>query len=188
MRLFANLMSVLAVLSVVVCAGCTSSGPSAKGGKLGMAVNNPSDIANTLSEVGAVFEYPAPSVAADGTVAETAIGLVGPGPISLPVGSIWIHPTAAMTATDASNYATITVSKRTAGGSAVTIGQITTQPTANGGSGSWVAFTPFQLTLQSGTGSYLAAGDSVTYKVTQTGSGSANATGAFYIAGYVKSY
>lgn len=73
----------------------------------------------------------------------------------------------AVTAND-TNYATVTVSKRTGAGGAVVIASRTTQIT--GGSGNIVAFVPVTLTLTAAN-QLLAAGDVLTVAVTKTGSG-----------------
>ena len=191
-----------AVALLVVCAaalGCQAAvpaasasettpapGASAKQHKFGLAMNNGYDVAQTLATIGTFFEWPQPTIAATTALAEIDVGVVGPGPNPIPVGQVTIAPTAAMTNTDNSNYTTITVSKRTAGGSATPIATMTTQTVGGGGSGSWVAWTPMNMTLASGA--FVTPGDVITLKAVLTGTGNANPTGTFYISGFVKSF
>jgi len=93
--------------------------------------------------------------------AETPVGRVG---AAVTLGTIYYVPLAALTA-DNSNYATITVSKRTGAGGAVTVASVTTQIT---GSGNWTAFVPVAIPISAGS---LAAGDVLTVAITKTGSG-----------------
>lgn len=121
------------------------------------------------AEIG-VFGWP--KAAADGAAgnatAETAIGVVGPGPVNIAIGQVNIHPSAALTA-DNSNFATITVAKRTAGGGAVTIATATTKTAGGGGTGNWVAWTP--LVIPASAGASLAPGDAITVTIAKSGTG-----------------
>lgn len=127
-----------------------------------------------------VFEWP--KVAADGAAAtptaETAIGLVGPGPVQIGLGAITIHPAANLTA-DPTNNATITVFRRPSGGAAVAIGQATTSVA---GTGNWTAFTPVTVPLQNGA--TLSPNDSITVTITKGGTGVI--VPQLYLAGFVK--
>lgn len=109
------------------------------------------------------FDWPlAAQIGAPGTQAEISIGVVGPGPLPISLGSIAIHPAAALTA-NGSNYVTITVAKRTAGGGAVTLGTLATNVT------SWVAWTPINMVLASGA--FVTPGDAITVAIAATGTG-----------------
>jgi hypothetical protein len=93
---------------------------------------------------------------------ETLIGTVHSG---LPVGHIIkINPAAALTA-DNTNYATITVQKRTNGGAAVTIASANTKIT--GGTGNWTAFAPISVSLTAAA----SPGDTITYSISKSGTG-----------------
>ena len=146
-----------------------------------MDKTNVNDVADHVLELAAMFDYPAPGVAADTALAETCIGVVGPGPRQIAIGTVSLHPNAALAANNAA-YATISVFKRTAGGAAVLLASITTQVAAPG-SNSWVAFTPFNLVVVAGA--FVSPGDAITYSITQTGAG-APLMPPFIIAGYPK--
>lgn len=125
--------------------------------------------ANYLPEVGAVlaeigvFEWPlATAVTSPGTVAETAIGVIGPGPANIAIGTISIHPAAALTA-NGTNFVTVTVAKRTSGGAAVTLATLATSTT------SWVAWTAINMAVVAGA--FVSPGDAITVKVVATASG-----------------
>lgn len=84
---------------------------------------------------------------------------------SIPIGHVfYLVPGAALTAND-TNYATITIYKRTAGGGSTAIAQITTKIT--GGSGNWTAFLPIALT----TTIAAAEGDSISFDIAKAGTG-----------------
>lgn len=102
----------------------------------------------------------ADGAAADAT-AETPIGAVG---AACTIGTIYYSPAAALTS-DNTNFATIRVKKRTAGGAAVTIASVTTKITD---SGDWTAWKPVSLTISAGA---LASGDVLTYDITKSGLG-----------------
>jgi hypothetical protein len=124
-------------------------------------------------EVG-IFEWP--KIAADGAagtgLAETPIGLIGPGPVGIALGAVQIHPATALTA-DPTNNATITVSKRTAAnpGTAVPIAIGVTAPSGANSTGSWTAWQAVPLTVQPGAGSFVSPGDALTVTITKGGTG-----------------
>lgn len=133
-------------------------------------------------QLGGVVIAEIPKTAADGAAAtltaETPQGLVGPNSAG-PVGSVYFLPAAALTASD-TNYATIQVQKRTAGGAAVTIAQSTTQTVAGGGTGSWTAWQAVQIALSTPTPT-LAALDALTYNIGKTGTGVVVPAGFLFI-------
>jgi hypothetical protein len=104
---------------------------------------------------------------------ETAFGLIGPGPLSLDLGAVQIHPNATNVWTAGNtNYFTITVNKRTAAapGTAVPMAIGTAQLAGTGnGMGSGTAWKASSLFIQSGV--TLLPGDALTYAITHTGSG-----------------
>jgi hypothetical protein len=121
------------------------------------------EVGSTLAELGC-FSWQ--KAAADGSAstatAETVIGLIGPGNAPIALGRIGVLPAASLTA-NATNYATITVAKRTAGGSAVTLGTLSTA------SGSWSAWTEVDFSLS--TGAYLSPGDAITVAIAKASAG-----------------
>jgi len=130
------------------------------------------------AEIG-MFEWPlTAAIASPGTLAETSIGLIGPGPYPISIGSVQIHPSAALTANN-SNYVTITVFKRPGGGAATAIASVTTQIT---GSGNWVAWTPVNLNVVAGA--FVSPGDSITVTIVATGTGVG--VPQLYLAGFPK--
>lgn len=99
--------------------------------------------------------------AAGTTTAETIIGRACG---AMPIGhTLYLSPQAALTA-DNTNYATITISKRTAGASKTTVATLTTQIS---GGGSWVAFTPIEIPLTAA----VAAGDTLQIEIAKAASG-----------------
>ena len=146
--------------------------------KMGLAINNVSDIAYTVSEIGAFFEWPYSTSGGTSSVAETSIGVVGPGPQTIPIGAIILHPTSLL-AISGSAYITVNVYKRTAGSSQTLIGTLTT---FTGGT-ALAAFTPASLTLQTGSGSFVSPTDTITLAITDTGSATIP---IFFIAGFTK--
>ncbi len=80
------------------------------------------------------------------------------------ITSIKIYPNAALTA-DNSNYATITIAKRSSAGASTTLA---TAVTNVAGTGSWSAWTVLTLTVSSNA---LVAGDMLTFTITKTGTG-----------------
>lgn len=103
--------------------------------------------------------------AADGaagtTTAETMIGRVS---AAMPIGHmLYINPAAALTADD-TNYATITVSKRTAGASKTTVA---TAVTNVAGTGSWTAWSPVGFALTAA----VSAADTLQIEVAKAASG-----------------
>lgn len=123
--------------------------------------------ASMLSQSGVEASFT--KTAADGAAAtatsETVFGMVAPT-AGGNVISVYFIPAAALTA-DPSNNATIQVQKRTAGGAAVTVAQITTT-TAAGGTGNWTAWQPVLITV---TAAAVAAGDALTFNIAKNGTG-----------------
>jgi len=85
------------------------------------------------------------------------------------VNSVYFVPGAAVTASD-TNYATITVQKRTAGGAATTIASGSTTLTVGTPLGNFTAFVPVLLPLSVPNISLLAS-DVLTFNITKTGTG-----------------
>lgn len=100
---------------------------------------------------------------ADQATGETRIGEIAEtGTASL----ITLTPMDVLVAHD-TNYATISVYKRTDGGARVLVASRTTRVTSPG-SGDWAAEVPFALTIATGA---VTAGDVITYAITKSGSG-----------------
>jgi hypothetical protein len=158
-------------------AGCPASGPApldmdaapaaptASGHKVGSDVNNAFEMGVIAVETD-LFQWPNTAALAVTGLAETPVGLIGPGPQPIAIGSCYFHTQAALTANN-SNYETLTVAKRTNGGGATTIASVTTQIT---GSGNWTAFTNVPIPLAAAV-EFVKPGDSITFTVTETGSG-----------------
>jgi len=122
-----------------------------------------------------VASYQLASLPPEGFLAETPIGYTGAlatghvayaYPWSAYDSPIQLVPSAALTA-NASNYATVSVYKRSAGsyGTAVLIAQLTTAST------SWSAWTPVPLALQLSNQASFVSGDVLTISVAMTGTG-----------------
>jgi hypothetical protein len=143
-----------------------------------MQLNSVNDIGTTLATCSPFFDF----IQAGGTsaVAEEAVGVLGPGPNQIPIGSITIHPSASL-AISGSAFITVNVFKRTNGGSQTLIGTLTT---FTGGT-ALTAFVAAQMTLQAGAGSFLTPGDTITMAVTNTGSA---VMPAFVIGGFVRTF
>lgn len=135
---------------------------------MSFGINYPPDHGNLLASVGvACWNKTADDGAAATTTAETVIGQQGPN-VGFTVGSVTFSPHAALTSNDTS-YATITVSKRTAGGAATTIAVATTKTTGGGGTGDWAAWTP--VTIPVSAGALVSAKDVLTVTIGKSGSG-----------------
>ena len=181
-----SLRRIVAALAVAVLSACQpSSAPikvdagqsPATGHRYGLAVNSVSDIGYTVSEIGAFFDWPQ-TAGGTSSIAEESIGVVGPGPQTIPIGAIILHPTSLL-AISGSAYLTVNVYKRTAGSSQVLIGTTTPFP----GGTAWAAFTPLSLTLQTGAGSFVSPNDTITMAITDTGSATIP---VFVVAGFTK--
>lgn len=146
-----------------------------------MNVNNASEVGVTLAEIGC-FDWPlsAAVVAGSQPIGETSIGVIGPGPQALALSSVYIHPSAAVTASD-SNYFTFSVYKRTAGGAGVLLASGSSSVTASNPTGSWAAWTPVPLTLVAGA--FVSPGDAITVLTTKTGT--PQTIPQLYLAGFV---
>jgi len=145
-----------------------------------MNLLNEVEMGMITAEVG-LFEWP--KIAADGgagtATAETPIGMLGPGNVPIAIGAVSIHPQSALTA-DNTNFATITVAKRTGGGAPVTIASCTTKLVGGGGTGNWTAFTPVAMTVVANA--FISPQDTITVTITKSGTGVV--VPALYLAGY----
>lgn len=129
-----------------------------------MQVNSLSDVGLTVAATG-LQSWPIAALGTNTDLAEVAIGMQGLAN-AIAVGSVFIAPTAALTSNDSSFY-TITLSKRTAGGSPTTIASATTKTSGGGGTGNWTAFTPVALTVPAGA--FVSARDVLTLSILHTG-------------------
>lgn len=108
------------------------------------------------------FTKTAADGAAGDATAETAIGYSAE---AATLTSVRFVPAAALTANN-TNYATLTVSKRSSsGGSKTTVAQVTTQIT---GSGNWTQWAAVDVPISAAA---IAAGDSLTYEISKTAGG-----------------
>lgn len=147
---------VMVLIPVVACKATQNR-------QVGMDINNSFETAVISVETG-LFNWPKTvAEAASVAVSETPVGLMGPGPQGIPVGSCYFHTGAALTH-NASNYATLLVQKRTAGGSPTTIAQLSTNVT------DWTIFTNVPIPLAAPI-EYVSPGDAVTFSITKTGTG-----------------
>ena len=120
---------------------------------------------NSFMELCCIAEYPKQS--ADGAAAtatpETPIGGVGSvDTVPIPLGNCVIHPSSTLAAAG-TNFATITVAKRTNGGAPVTLYTYSTAVS------SFTAFTPFVIAPAGGA--FVTPGDEITLTITKTGTG-----------------
>lgn len=142
-----------------------------------MNLNNGFETAAVAAEIG-LFEYPQ-QVALSATQAEVPIGILGPGPMNVAIGSVQIHPAATFASSDA-NYWQFQVFKRTAGGAGVQIAQGSSSATiANPFTGGLTAWKASALTVTAGA--TLAPLDVITVVVTKVG---APANISFYLSGF----
>jgi hypothetical protein len=93
--------------------------------------------------------------------------------------AVTISTPIAVTASD-SNYATFTIAKRTAAGSAVTLATIFTKTGGSSGTGNLAAFVPYVLPLTYANFD-IAAGDVLTVAISKTGSGVALTAATSYV-------
>lgn len=84
------------------------------------------------------------------------------------------YVTGAAVANAATDYAVVTVAKRTAGGTATTVASYNT---ATGAQGAITAHAPAAFSMVTNSDATLAAGDALTYKVLKYGSGAEVAIG-----------
>ncbi len=104
--------------------------------------------------------------AANTATAETTIGVLPEGGTLL---GAWVTGDAGVTADD-TNYATITLRKRTSAGASAT--SIATLSTTTAGSGTWTAFAPEAFTVvTAASANVVAAGSSLTLEISKPGSG-----------------
>lgn len=133
-----------------------------------MQVDYTPDVGNTLAAT-ALQSWPIAALAAGTDLAETVIGLQG-STAGMNIASVQVVPSASLTASD-TLFRTITVAKRTAGGSPTTIATATTKTSGSGGTGNWTAFVPVVIPLS--TGAFIAAGDVVTLTIAHASTGTA---------------
>ena len=132
--------------------------------------------ATAILEVARMHARPQPflktgSENASTNVAETNLTMVpNKSQFGTAVGQIaFISPTTITR--DTSNYAVITVSKRTAGGSPVTVGTWNTHNSAQGTITAWVPALLSIATANSGADATCAASDVLTYTIVKAGTG-----------------
>ena len=89
-----------------------------------------------------------------------------------------ILPEAALTSSN-TDYATFELNQRTAGGTAVVVGSLTTKTTAASGSGDWTALVPLTVSITDGV--TVANGDTLTIKESKAGGGVAAAARQFQL-------
>jgi hypothetical protein len=137
-----------------------------------MNVLDAAEVGYVAAEIG-IFEYPlAAALTGTNALAETPVGIIGPGPVAIALNQVQLHPSAALTA-DPSNNATITVNKRTsaAPGTAVPIAIGVTVASGANSTGSWTQWKAVPLTTQTGAGSFVSPGDTITVAITKGGTG-----------------
>lgn len=107
---------------------------------------------------------------ADGVAAAATLErVVFTAPENITITDVFIEPAAAVVASD-TNYATITVSRRTTtGANRATVASKTTQTAAAGGTGSWALLSTVSLGTLSNTG--VSEGSKLTIEITKTGLG-----------------
>ena len=110
----------------------------------------------------------------DAATAGTAVTELCVGRADSPGGakiiSVTVAAPIAVTAVDA-NFATFTLSKRTAGGAATICATQTTKTSGSGGVGNMAAFVDTALTLQAAAAITLASGDTMTFLISKGGTG-----------------
>lgn len=174
----------LAAMLGLGCHGGSDSSPSTEPDasalgradkRAGVAVNSTSEIGFAFAEMGLVqwAKTAADTTATqDAGTAETAIGIIGPGPASIEISAVQFNPAAALTASDTQN-AIIKVFKRNApdGGGGTTQTLLATAatftPGKDGGTGNWNPWTPVNFTMASGA--YVSPGDCITLTITKNG-------------------
>jgi hypothetical protein len=130
----------------------------------------PVDMAYT--EIESPFaQFPLAAVGTGG-LAETPIGLVGPGPLNLDLASVSIHPVSAWVANN-SNYFIVTINRRTNAAPAVAVAVAigTAQISGASAMGNGVQWKANNMFVQAGTGSILQPNDAITVVVTEGGTG-----------------
>ncbi len=145
-----------------------------------MNILNAFEVGCTLTQIG-VFEYPTGGAGGSALTlpqVETAVATIGPAPQGIEIGSVTINPSAAVTASD-TNYCTISIFKRTAGGAGVLLASGSTSITLANPTGNWVAWVPVSLTRVAGA--FVSANDVITISITKTGTG---ALPQFVLTGY----
>lgn len=171
LALVAILVAPLMLFTACQSAPAPAPAPSASASahhKEGSDVNNAFEMGVIAVETD-LFQWPATAAIPTTGLAETPVGLFGPGPQSIAIGSCYYHTQGSLVASN-SNYETLTVAKRTNGGSPTTIASATTKLSANGGTGNWTAFSNVNIPLAAAV-EYVNPGDSITFSVTESGSG-----------------
>jgi hypothetical protein len=187
-RMLASLTVVTCLLTAIVLVACKPEAPasttppsSAKGHKFGLAVNSTNDIGNLLAEQG-VFTWEKPwsdNTDSGGSLGETLIATIGPGPSNIPISACSYQTSAALTASQ-TTYATITVYKRPgnnpdAGVGATPIATASTttnqlDAAADGAStGSWFAWQ--DIVVPAAPAAYVSPGDQITVSITKASTG-----------------
>jgi hypothetical protein len=110
-------------------------------------------------------EYDANVTAAGVATAETAIGRAQ---VASTVSAVHYVPTDALTAHD-TNYATLTLYQRAAGGGSQT--KVAEALTTTGDTGNWTAFAPVALTLEASPADSLDAGQPLTVAIAKAAAG-----------------
>jgi hypothetical protein len=128
---------------------------------------------NTMALGDTVVNLPVAALTNIQTVSETPNGYVPSTQGGNVVSAVYI-PSGALTASNTA-YATISVFKRTAGGTSVLLAAVTTQIT---GSGNWTAWVPVNIPVVAAP---VAASDVLTYTITQTGGGVAVPAGQLIV-------
>jgi hypothetical protein len=143
-----------------------------------MNLLNDFEVAAVAAEIG-IFEWPQSTVLT-ASQAELPIGVLGPGPVNVAIGSVQIHPVITSASSD-TNYWEFQIYKRTNGGAGVLIAQGSSSVTLNNPiTGGLVAFKAASLTVVAGA--FLTPLDTVTGVVTKVGAPTTNL--AFYLAGF----
>lgn len=135
-----------------------------------MNVNYPPDVATQVA-LQEIKSFLFAQTGAGTDLAETVIGVVGPGPQGMAIGGARITGSLVGSTLTASTtaFVTFTISKRTAGGAPVVIAQGTTNTTVNGGTGNWVAWVA--NVLPGIAGATVSPGDVITIATTHAAGG-----------------
>jgi hypothetical protein len=190
----ALLVSAVAVCGVVACQGSDSSPAAqattppanAKHHKMGMDINNASEVGTVVAQLAVAETVRASDLtlqidASTGVYlasGDTAFAVVGPGTQTIPIANCVFTPNAALTASN-TNYGTVSIYKRPGqysdAGSGTLIASVATAipPAADAGvtnaSGNWLAFGSVNIPPVSGA--YVSPGDVISYSTTKAGTG-----------------
>ncbi|KYG11401.1 hypothetical protein BE21_57465 [Sorangium cellulosum] len=123
-------------------------------------------------------KYTKTAADAQGSDGLTAFPISGPMPAAATIIAAWYVPVSTLTAND-TNYATLTVSTYSLGGSLVgTVVQSTTRTSGSGGTGSWTARAPVSLAITSAS---VSEGQHLEFSITKTGTGIAVPAGLLVV-------